>query len=334
MNAIKNKMEVVFFISCEMSNYNGDPDFADAPRTIFQNGHGFMTDVSIKRRIRDYIQDAMAGTPGYDIFVRNAVNINRQIAGCVIEASGDEPVIKGKKAVEAAEIAKKKFFDVRCFGAVMTTGINAGQVNGAVQIRIPQSYDPVQIENVAITRLAYTEKDFTTLEAYDEYDKTIDDDKKRTMGEKPVCVYALFPCHVFVSANLAQKNGFSEKDFNLLLESIMNMYSYQTSASKSGMSIVGPVIVFKHVGRSDDNNVEQKEREALLGCVPTQRLLRLIDVHKKDGVETPISHTDYDATINVSALPSGVEVGFKYGAFEDIQWGHTDATADDWMKEI
>ena len=114
----------------------------------------------------------------------------------------------------------------------------------------------------------------------------------------------------------------------------MNMYSYQTSATKSGMSIVGPVIVFKHVGRSDDNNVEQKEREALLGCVPTQRLLRLIDVHKKDGVETPISHTDYDATINVSALPSGVEVGFKYGAFEDIQWGHSDATADDWMKEI
>jgi CRISPR-associated protein Csd2 len=331
-NAIKNRHEIVFFIQAKQSNYNGDPDFDNLPRIDLQTNHGYMTDVSIKRLVRDYITNAFAGKEGYDIFVKNSVNMNRNIASCVIEASGNEKVTKGKKSAEAGEIAKKKFYDVRTFGGVLSTGLNAGQIQGAVQFDMPISYDEVQVSSVTLTRVAYTDKEFTSLEEYDAYDKTIDDDKKRTMGKKSICSYALFECHAFVSANLAQKNGFSEEDLDVLLESILNMYNYQTSASKNGVSVVGPVIIFKHIGTTDDNNVEQKAREALLGCTSAQKLFKLINVVKKDNVDYPRDYTDYEASIALSKLPAGVKVGFKYDPFAPVIWDHVDID-DEWFKE-
>jgi CRISPR-associated protein Csd2 len=333
MNEIKNRYELVFWIEARNCNYNGDPDFDNAPRLDMESGHGFMTDVSIKRKIRDYVSTGFQGVDGYEIHVSDGKNLNRDIAECVIEASGNDKPQKGKRTTEASAIARKRFFDVRTFGAVMTTGLNAGQIQGAVQIAMPVSYDEVQTYSSTITRLAYVEKDSTDLSVYDDYDKTLDSSKKRTMGRKTFCPYALFECHAFISANLAKKSGFSEKDFNILLESILNMYNFETSASKAGMQVVGPVVIFKHVGTVDaEKNPTQKEREALLGCTSAQKLFNLINVSKKDNIEFPRAYTDYNANIAISKLPAGVEIGFKYEPFESIIWGHI-AEDDEWLTE-
>lgn len=330
-NTLENRHEIVFWVEARNCNYNGDPDFDNSPRQIFETQHGFMTDVSLKRKVRDYVATAFGCKEGLDIFVKSGCNLNRNIAECVIEASGKEKVAKSKNTAEASFIAAKKFWDVRTFGGVMSTGLNAGQLQGAVQFDMPISYDEVQTQTATITRLAYADKDFTELSKYDEHDASLPDDKKRTIGKKAFANYALFECHAFVSANLAQKNGFTEDDLNILLESLMNMFSYQTSASKAGMSVVGPVVVFKHIGTNGDNNPEQNAREALLGCCSAQRLFKLLDVHKKDGVTYPQTYEDYDATIDIKNIPNGVIVGFKYSPFSDVIWGSVN---DEWLKEL
>lgn len=332
MNNIENRYELVFYVEAKNCNYNGDPDFDNLPRVDFETNKGYMTDVSIKRKIRDYISDAYAGKNGCEIFVGNGNNLNKSIAECVIEASGDDKVVKGKKTIEAGEIAKKRFWDVRTFGGVLSTGLNAGQIQGAVQFNMPISCDEVETNQISVTRLAYTEKDFVELSKYDEYDASLDDSKKRTIGKKTFAPYALFECRAFVSANLAKKNGFSEEDLNMLLEAILNMYNYQTSSSKMGMSVVGPIIIFKHVGNSDSNNVEQRKREAFLGCYPAQKLFKSISVNKKDDVEFPRDYTDYNATVNFSKIPSSVEIGFKYEPFTPVEWGKL--RDDEWFKKL
>ena len=332
MSAIKNRYELVFLLEARQCNYNGDPDMDNLPRIDFQTNRGFMTDVCLKRRIRDYIADTCHGREGFDIFVRNGQNLNKSIAECVIAASDGEAMV-GKKSEEASEVAKRKFYDVRTFGGVMSTGLNAGQVQGAVQFSMPQSYDEVQCQSATLTRLAYADGKFTELSEYDKLDKSMDDDKKRTMGKKSFCSYALFECRAFVSANLAQKNGFSEEDLDLLLEAILNMYEYKTSASKAGMSVVGPVIIFQHVGHAGNNSPDNQAREALLGCAPAQKLFALLSVNKKSDVMYPRSYQDYEAVINTSGLPAGIRVGFKYNAFDVIKWDHIDSKQNEWLKE-
>jgi len=330
-NILTNRHEIVFWVEARNCNYNGDPDFDNAPRQIFETEHGFMTDVSLKRKVRDYVATAFGCKEGFDIFVKNGCNLNRNIAECVIEATGKGKISKGKNTAESSAIATKKFWDVRTFGGVMSTGLNAGQIQGAVQFDMPISYDEVQTKSATITRVAYANGDFTELSKYDEHGASLSDDKKHKFGKKSFANYALFECHVFVSANLAQKNGFTEEDLNILLESLMNMFSYQTSASKAGMSVVGPVVVFKHIGTNGDNNPEQNAREALLGCCSAQKLFKLLNVHKKDGVIYPQTYEDYDATIDIKNIPNGVIVGFKYSPFSDVIWGSVN---DEWLKEF
>ena len=331
MDNIKNRHELVFWVEARNCNYNGDPDFDNLPRVDINTNLGIMTDVSIKRRLRDYVDAAFNGKKGFDIFVRNGSNLNRQIAECVIEASGDEAVEKGKKVQEASVVAKKRFWDVRTFGGVLSTGLNAGQIQGPVQFNMPMSYDVVETSSITLSPVAYRDKEYTEIEKYDEFDKTLDSNAKRTFGKKTSAAYALFECHAFISANLANKTGFSENDMNVLLEGILNMFNFQTSASKAGMQVVGPVIVFKHVGTSTD--ADAKAREALLGCTSAQKLFNLISVNKKDGVEFPRSYNDYNASIAISKLPHGVEVGFKYEPFAPIVWNHVDGDSDEWLKE-
>lgn len=331
-NVLKNRHEIVFFIQAKNTNYNGDPDLENAPRTDFESERGYMTDVSIKSRIRRYVQDALNGKEGYEVFVKDGQNLNRAIAECVLEAGDGKTDKKSKNTEEASAVAGRRFYDVRTFGAVMSTGANAGQVQGPVQFDMPLSKDPVQLINATISRCAYAEDKGLDLAAYEKESNERDDSKKRTLGKKAFAAYALFEAHAFVSANLAQKSGFTEEDLNYLLEAILNMYEFQTSASKAGMSVVGPVIIFKHVGTSDSNNAEQKAREALLGCAPSQKLFKLIDVHKKEDVEFPRDYTDYEASVNVSKLPAGVEIGFKYDAFGPVK-EHI-AADDEWFKEL
>ena len=317
---VKNRHEIVFFIEAKNTNYNGDPDMENIPRVDYETGLGYMTDVSIKSRVRRYIQDTV-NKPGYEIFVKDKANLNKAIAECAVKAaSGDENSKKSHSVDDASTAARERFYDVRAFGGVLTTGANAGQIQGPIQISMPLSKDPVQTIDATITRCSYADGKSLDMEEYDKIEAKTPDDKKRTMGKKAFASYALFEVHVFVSANLAGKSGFTEEDLSLFMEAIMNMYNYQTSSSKAGMSVVGPMIVFKHVGTINNNTEEQRAREALLGCCSAQKLFALIDVHKKENVEYPREYTDYEASVSVTKLPAGVKIGFKQNPYRAVEW--------------
>lgn len=332
MNNLKNRYEIVFFVQAKNCNPNGDPDMGNLPRIDFDTNKAYMTDVSIKRKIRDYILEKFDGAYGNDIFVRSGVNLNKAIAECNMKAN-DGKIEKGKNSSNARKYACEKFYDIRAFGGVLSTGANAGQVQGVVQFDMPVSIDKATDNEITISRMAYTEElpKAKTLEDYDNFDATLDDNKKRTFGKKTFVPFALFECHAFVSATLANQTGFSEEDLNTLLEAICNMYEFRKSASKNGIGIVGPVIVFKHIGTQHSNNSDQNEKEAILGCAPAQKLFKLIKVEKKDNIEFPRNYEDYNVTINLSKLPNGVTVGFKENPFDEISWGHTD---NEWIKEL
>lgn len=331
-NVIKNRHEIVFFIQAKNCNPNGDPDYDNLPRLDYDTEKAMITDVAIKRKIRDYIETRCDNVDGYDIFVKESTNLNRAIAECNMKANGGT-IKKNGKSEDAANVAKQKFFDVRTFGGVLSTGVNAGQIRGCVQVEMANSFDKVNQESTTITRVAYADGEYKSLSEYDKDWEDKEDSKKRTMGKKTYIPYGLFECHMYISANVAQQNNFTEDDLNLLLEAIMNMYEYQSSASKAGMGVVGPVVIFKHIGTQHENNEKQNENESLLGCVAAHKLFKLIDVHKKDDVKFPRDFTDYEATISISKLHKGVQVGFKYNPFDDIVWNHL-SEDDEWFKEL
>jgi CRISPR-associated protein Csd2 len=169
----------------------------------------------------------------------------------------------------------------------------------------------------------------STLEEYRKKDESLPHDKKRTMGRKQFIPYGLYMVHGYVSCAEAKKTGFSERDLQYLFESILNMYNYSSSATKAGMTVLSPIIIFKHVGHHDTHDAADRAREAMLGCAPAYKLHQLIEITKRDDVEYPRDYTDYDISINLSNLPNGVEIGFKYMPFEPIVWG---APNDGWLK--
>lgn len=168
----------------------------------------------------------------------------------------------------------------------------------------------------------YTDGNFNTLKEFDEADAKMDPDKKRTMGTKQFIPYGLYLVKGTVSANLARKNGFSEEDLDVLFEALLQMYNNDVSSSKTGMSVVSPLIIFKHIGVADANNdPEQKEKEAMLGCCGAHKLFDLFHVSKKEDVDTPRAYSDYNVTLDISDVPSGVEIGIKDNPFDNVTWG-------------
>lgn len=325
---MNNKYDFVFLIQATNCNPNGDPDMDNMPRIDEETMHGFMTDVCIKRNIRDYIETAFENVAGMDIMYKDGTNVNESIAKAALKANDGMIGNKNSKVRETSEELSKQYFDVRTFGAVASTGVNGGQIRGAVQIGFGQSLDPICIKDITITRNCYTEGKFTDLEKYRELDESIPEDKKRTMGRKQFVPYGLYVVYGNVSAMLAQKTGFSENDLQCLFEAIMNMYNVSSSASKTGMTVLSPMIIFKHVG-TDNGSEDARKREAMLGCAPTYRLHELIEIKKKDGIEYPRTYKDYDICINKSGLPKGVEIGFKYSPLEPIVWGEP---SDEWLQ--
>lgn len=325
-----NKYDFTFFIQAVNCNPNGDPDMGNLPRIDEETMHGFMTDVCIKRNIRNYIEKAFQNVEGMDIIIKDATNINESIAKAALKVN-DGKVEKKKgnpKVKETTRELCEKYFDVRTFGGVLSTGLNGGQVLGPVQFEFARSLDPIFVKDITITRNCYTEGDYNTIEEYQKKDEALPQEKKRTMGRKQFVPYGLYVVHGYVSAMEAQKTGFSEKDLQYLFESVLNMYNSSPSATKAGMTVLSPMIIFKHVGTNNGDELAQT-REAMLGCAPAYRLHELIDVKRKDGVEYPRNYTDYDICINASALPTGVKIGFKYGPFDSIVW---DAPNDEWIK--
>lgn len=329
--AIQNRFEFMYYVACTNCNPNGDPDMGNMPRIDPQTMQGFITDGSTKRRIRNYVGMAHGEEPGMNIIIQQSTNINRHIAEAK-RAAGVEDCAKAKDAVYAGrQKACELFYDVRTFGAVMSTGPNAGQVRGPVQITYGKSLDPVLPLDLSITRMAAAKdlkKEDATVEDYLAWEEAQPENELRTMGRKQMIPFGLYEVRGFISANLAAETGFDDADLEVLFEAILNMYEHDHSASKGEMAVVSPLILFKHVGTDTDE--AQRSRQAKLGCAPAHKLFDLVSVTKKADVAYPRSYRDYDAVVKLDKLPKGVQMGFKPSAFEPITW---DALPDgeDWF---
>lgn len=293
--AIKNRYDFVILFDCENGNPNGDPDAGNLPRVDPETQMGLVTDVCLKRKIRNYIQATKEGEQGYGIYIsdKSTLNASDQKALDYLGISDLKELKEVKKKDSKADskirdFMCKNFFDIRTFGAVMTTfvkgALNSGQVTGPVQLTFAKSVDPIFPQEIAITRVAVTtEADAET--------------KTNTMGRKAFIPYGLYRAEGFVSANLAQRvTGFSEEDLELLWEAIANMFELDHSASRGKMA-VRELIVFKH--------------DSVFGNAPSHKLFDLVKVEKHEGVEFPRSYGDYSVTIDEEALPAGVELQRK-----------------------
>lgn len=341
---IKNRYEFIYLFDCENGNPNGDPDAGNAPRIDPQDLRGLVSDVAQKRRIRDYVQIARAGIPGYEIFMQRAVNLNTAIAEEFIagngalpgmekeeeneegsEGSTEESGAKKSKATKA-QVANaqarlvKRFYDIRTFGAVLSTGPNAGQVRGPVQFTFAKSVDPILSLDCAITRVAMAggEKSARSLDDYKKWEEAQPEDKLRTMGRKELIPYGLYVAKGFVSANLAKLTGFCDADLKLLWEAILHMYEHDRTASK-GLMTVHPecAFAFKHVGT--DSDAEQRAQQAKLGCAHAHKLFDLVtrDLRKKDGIENPRKLSDYHLP-EIEAIRTGVPRGVEVHLMESL----------------
>jgi CRISPR-associated protein Csd2 len=334
---IQNRYEFLVLFDCENGNPNGDPDSGNAPRIDPQDMHGLVSDVALKRRVRNYVQTAKGNEMPYSIFVEHATNLNRPITQAHEQtkgglASGDKGTSK-----EKVELARKwmcdNFYDVRTFGAVMSTGPNAGQVRGPVQFSFARSLDPILPLDISITRMAVAEtkgiKDPKTSDNYKKWESEQPEDKLRTMGRKSLIPYGLYSVKGFISAHLANETGFSEDDLELFWEALLNMYEHDRSASKGLMSVRNPIFVFKHVGTDTDE--KQCAQQAKLGCAPSHKLFDLIEVKKLEGSDAPRSFADYKVTFHKSKLPKGIQVGFIVAGDDgkmNIQWNDAPKTLE------
>lgn len=267
MSELKNRIDFVYIFDVKDGNPNGDPDAGNLPRVDAETGMGLVTDVCLKRKVRNYVQVAKECTEGYDIFIREKAVLNTLIDKSHDEVGAD---VKDKTAA-ARDIMCKKYYDVRTFGAVMSTGKNAGQVRGPIQFTFARSIDPITASEHSITRMAVaTEK---------EAEKQGGDN--RTMGRKATVPYGLYVCHGFVSANLANQTGFTEEDLSLFWDALRNMFDVDRSAARGLMS-AQKLIVFKH--------------DSVLGNAPANKLFDLVTVKKVcDGA--PRSFSDYEVTV-------------------------------------
>ena len=282
MPTLKNRIDFVYIFDVQDGNPNGDPDAGNLPRVDAETGMGLVTDVCLKRKVRNYVQVAKQLTDGYDIFIKEKAVLNTLIDG----AHEDESVKKAEekdKANAARDIMCKKYFDIRTFGALMTTGKNAGQVRGPIQMTFARSVDPITALEHSITRMAVaTEK---------EAEKQKGDN--RTMGRKATVPYGLYVCHGFISANLAQQSGFSQEDLDLFFDALKNMFDIDRSAARGLMS-AQKLIVFKH--------------DSVLGNAPANKLFDLVRVERKDKSAPARSFADYEVTIDKDNVPVGVNI--------------------------
>ncbi|AZB54623.1 type I-C CRISPR-associated protein Cas7/Csd2 [Cereibacter sphaeroides] len=287
MTALTNRYEFVFLFDIRNGNPNGDPDNGNMPRIDTDTEHGLVTDVALKRKIRNYVDLKHGGEPPHAIYMREKAILNAT-HGEAYAALGLKPESKKlpKDEAKAREITRwmcQNFYDIRTFGAVMTTDVNAGQVRGPVQLSFSETVDPILPQEITITRSSVTnEKDAA---------------KERTMGRKYIVPYGLYRCHGFVSASLAgdatKGTGFSEEDLALLFEALTNMFEHDRSAARMEMN-AQRLIVFRH--------------DSALGNAPAQALFKRVAVARRDDVKVPRRFEDYDVAVDTANLPTGVEI--------------------------
>ena len=288
---IKNRYEFVILFDVENGNPNGDPDAGNMPRVDPETGMGLVTDVCLKRKIRNYVEMAKEDATGFRIYVKEGIPLNRSDRESFAALDVTEKNVKEKKKADS-DLDKRlrdwmcqNFYDIRTFGAVMTTftknNLNCGQVRGPVQLGFAHSVEPVMPQEVTITRVAITTE--------------ADAEKKGTeMGRKHIIPYGLYRCEGYISANLARKTtGFSEEDLALLWEAILNMFEHDRSAARGKMA-VRELIVFKH--------------DSELGCAPAWKLFDSVHIQRRNADDTmpARSYQDYAVTVDEAALPAGV----------------------------
>lgn len=284
---IKNRYDFVILFDVENGNPNGDPDAGNMPRIDPETGYGLVTDVCLKRKIRNYVETVKENDENYRIYIKDTVPLNRSDADAIKALGISEDLKAAKKSDPDIDRRLRNymcehFYDIRTFGAVMTTfvkgALNCGQVRGPVQLSFARSVDTIIPQEVTITRVAITTE--------------ADAEKKGTeMGRKYIVPYALYRAEGYVSANLARKTtGFSEDDLQLLWEAILNMFENDHSAARGKMA-VRELIVFKHSSE--------------LGNAPAYKLFDAVTVQRKDPTTPARSYRDYTVTVS-DVLPEGV----------------------------
>ena len=286
---IKNRYEFVILFDVENGNPNGDPDAGNMPRIDPETNLGIVTDVCIKRKIRNYIETVKEDSEGYRIYIKDNVPLNRSDLEAYKRFNVDEKNTKAAKKDnpdldrQIRDFMCQNFFDIRTFGAVMTTfvkaSLNCGQVRGPVQLGFARSVDPVIPQEITITRVAITTE--------------ADAEKKGTeMGRKYIVPYGLYRCEGYISANLARKStGFSEDDLELLWDAILNMFEHDHSAARGKMA-VRKLIIFKH--------------DSEFGNCPAWKLFESISINRKNNIDVARDFSEYEVKIDDSVIPDSV----------------------------
>jgi CRISPR-associated protein Csd2 len=297
--ALQKRYDFILLFDVKDGNPNGDPDAGNLPRVDPETGHGLVTDVSLKRKIRNYVGLRMEDQPPYAIFVKEKSILNQTIEQAYIslDINLNEPPAdsgdgkkrnkagqgQGKEVDRARRFMCQNFFDIRTFGAVLSTGANAGQVRGPVQLTFARSVDPVVALEHSITRMAVTT----------EADAEKQGGDNRTMGRKFTVPYGLYMAHGFVSAPLANQTGFSEDDLELLWEALESLFEHDRSATR-GLMGTRKLIIFEHSSK--------------MGNVPVQKLFDAVSVCRKDETKPARDFSDYEIRINSERIPDTVKV--------------------------
>ena len=297
---LKNRYDFMLIFDVKDGNPNGDPDAGNLPRVDTETGEGLVTDVCLKRKVRNYVQLTKGAEAGYDIFVKEKAILNKEIEKAYADLAIDlskppadaadgkkrnkEGQGQGGEVLQARDKMCATYFDIRTFGAVMSTGANAGQVRGPVQLTFARSVDPVVTLEHSITRMAVA----TEAEA----EKQSGDN--RTMGRKNTVPYGLYVAYGFVSPALAKQTGFSEEDLETLWTALVNMFDQDHSAAR-GMMATQKLVVFKH--------------DSALGNAPSHKLFDLVKISKKSNVAVARKFADYELTLpGGDTLPEGVSL--------------------------
>ncbi|CAK7258741.1 MULTISPECIES: type I-C CRISPR-associated protein Cas7/Csd2 [unclassified Shinella] len=312
MTAIANRYDFALIFEVVNGNPNGDPDAGNLPRLDPETNRGLVTDVSLKRKIRNYVDLARHGEDGFHIYVEEGAILNHKHRQAYRAIREDDPKVEKDAKLNPKDDAEAKaitafmcrnFFDVRTFGAVMSTGVNAGQVKGPVQMTFARSVEPILPLEISITRMAATNEAEKKQKA--EGDDSSERTDNRTMGRKHIVPYGLYVAHGFISAKFAERSGFSESDLSLLFEALAAMFEHDRSAARGEMA-TRRLVAFKH-----DNALGNAPAHALFERIRIGRNVegefRVID-QRLDNLPPARAFSDYIVTIDRDGLPEGVEI--------------------------
>jgi CRISPR-associated protein Csd2 len=307
---LTNRHDILLLFEVTNGNPNGDPDAGNMPRLDPNTNRGIVSDVCLKRKVRNCVdlfppERAGADSNGYNLLIKQGAVIERSLSAAISAAKPEDSMPGESQAERTKNWLCREFFDVRTFGGVLSTGKDImrgsawGQVRGPVQFTFAQSFHPITPLEITITRCAVTKEE--------------DAEKERTMGNKHIIPYALYAAKAYVSPAFAERTGFTNADLKVFFEALNQMFEHDRSAARGEMIVRG-IYDFEHIGTQHENNAEQNKREARLGCAHAHKLIEGIQVNLNDGVEFPQSFADYEVNCqwDNTDLPAGVRLNKRH----------------------